>query len=233
MKKIARKQVRSEVKHEMKDAIAVGVAYLQSHLPLKNKMLASLAFLSPKERKNPRLIQMAQAVMESLKRFDDEEIMQASAALRHYRSLSDDKVSKKDSRIDDYWNEIFSTLKEELSEDPVSLQKLVKIACSLAHSNAFVERGFSTTKMILNERQSLKSSTVMALKIIREEVMRVHGTENVTITHELLVNCRKSRAAYFDALKKEQDEKKKKEKLTEVKEQEKKKLKLFEKESAA
>lgn len=113
-----------------------GVAYLHSHLPLKNKMLASLAFLSPKERKNPHLIQMTQGVMKRLKRFDDEEMVQAST--------------------------------------------------------------------------SLKNSTVMAIKIIREEMMRVGGAQNVTIIHNLLTSCRKARAEYFDALKKEHDEEKKK-----------------------
>ena len=66
----------------------------------------------------------------------------------------------------------------------------------------------------------------LAMKVIRGLV-----GQNVTITHELLVNCRQARAAYFDALKKDQNEKKKK--VTEVKEQEKKRSKLFEKENAA
>ena len=83
----------------------------------------------------------------------------------------------------------------------------------------------------MNECENLKSSTVIAMKIIREEMMRTGGTENVTITHELLVKCRRAHSAYFNALKKEQNEKKER-KLTEI-EQEKKKLKLFEKENAA
>ena len=53
----------------------------------------------------------------------------------------------------------------------------------------------------------------MAMKIIREEVMRTGGTENVTITHELLVKCPKALSAYFNALKKEHDVKRKKGKL--------------------
>ena len=64
--------------------------------------------------------------------------------------------------------------------------------------------------MNVNEGYSLRSSTVMAMKIIREEVMRTSGTENVNITHELLVKCRKARSAYLDGLKEEQDVKRNK-----------------------
>ena len=56
----------------------------------------------------------------------------------------------------------------------------------------------------------------MAMKIIRDEVMRTGGTEKVTITHELLVKCPKARAALFQCSEEGTGRKKKERKVTEI-----------------
>merc|ERR1711874_537704 len=101
--------------------------------------------------------------------------------------------------------------KTETNEDPDSFKKLIKITLSLAHGNAFLERGFNITKQITAGRESLSLTTLKGLKTCKGHVDTTGGTENVTITSKTLNAVKTSYMEYRKDKEREKAEKRKKE----------------------
>ena len=181
---------------ELKSAVIVEIKYLQTHLPLKDKLLARLKYLDPRLRKEQVLPSQLTSAARSLERFDDEELASLSVQLNIYQVLSDDEIPEfddKQDRIDHFWRETFIVIEEKLGEKPEALIKFVKIGCALSHGNGFVERSFTETKRIGTGRESLSVQSTNSQKTILGEVKKVQGTQNVSVGNKLINRTRMAR----------------------------------------
>ena len=66
------------------------------------------------------------------------------------------------------------------------METLVKLSCTLAHGNAFLERGMGLTKRVVDGKESLSDTSVKAKKILTSVIKRYRGAPNVPITNELM-----------------------------------------------
>ena len=174
---------------EMKKAVLVQIKYLQTHLPLKNRLLARLKFLDPAMRKAQNLPTELSDAAASMRRFDTEEVASLSVQLNVYQMLAEDEVPAFDpkiDRLDHFWRDAWKVIEEKIGEMPEALIKFVKLSCSLAHGNGFVERGFSETKRVGTGRERLSVESLNAQKAILGEVKKVGGAQNVSIGNKMI-----------------------------------------------
>ena len=95
---------------------------------------------------------------------------------------------------------------------PVELELLVKLTCTLAHGNAFLERGMGVTKRVVTGRTSLSDVSVKAQKMVKQMIDHYGGVTEVPITSEMMQCVREARSKYREALEKEKKEAAKSEK---------------------
>ena len=93
------------------------------------------------------------------------------------------------------------------------LPKMVKCALSLCHSNADVERSFSTNKRMLTKQNvALNEETIIGLRASKAAVEECGGVNKVPITKDLLKAATNSHRMYTEHLR-EEDAKKRQKKL--------------------
>ena len=63
-------------------------------------------------------------------------------------------------RIDHFLRDAFKEIVKEVSAPPAELKRLVKISASLPRGQAFVESGFSTTKYVVTDRNSIRADSI-------------------------------------------------------------------------
>ena len=199
--------------YSMRYALQNMLAYLQTHLPLSDPFYKCLGFLSPAVRTEwtgtqPSLVKSALFVAKKMNRFDDEELADLQRQVEIYQSLRqlpdfDDKTD----RLDLWWVKVWEIFEKERGERPRALIKLVKMCCVLAHSQAWVERGFSISKMFATDRESLSLLSMKALKCIFSEIKRQGGAEKVVITPTMLNQVKMAGRNAREALEIEQKKK--------------------------
>ena len=122
-----------------------------------------------------------------MNRFDDEELADLQRQVEIYQSLRQlPNFDDKTDRLDLWWVKVWEIFEKERGERPRALIKLVKMCCVLAHSQAWVERGFSISKRFATDRESLSLLSMKALKCIFSEIKRQGGAEKVVITPTML-----------------------------------------------
>ena len=130
-------------------------------------------------RADPMFVKKLVRDAEHTGRFSDHELedlavqLQAVKALTEYNEVSD--------QFDIFWLGICRKV-----EKPEALLKLVEIVCSLPHSNAFLERGFSDLKRIITSRELLSVESIKAHKTILDLIRLTGGTEGVGVTQEMI-----------------------------------------------
>lgn len=97
----------------------------------------------------------------------------------------------------DFWKKIseIESLQNELRFNDLS--KLVFACLSLSHANADPERGFSHNKAILEHRESLEENTIVAIRMVKDAILKFENIENFPITRRLLDLCALARKKYF------------------------------------
>ena len=100
-------------------------------------------------------------------------------------------------RIDEFWAKIGSLVDEKGSKKYSQLVALVKCVLSLSHGNSTPERGFSINKLILEVHgYSTYEDTLTALRLVKDELLRVGGETKFPITKELLSEVKLSYSKY-------------------------------------
>ena len=140
--------------------------------------------------------------------------MTLAVQLGQYQALPVNLVPefKKQDRVDFWWGRIFGIITELNSVRPVELELLVKLTCTLAHGNAFLERGMGVTKRVVTGRTSLSDVSVKAQKMVKQMIDHYGGVTEVPITSEMMQYVREARSKYREALEKEKKEAAKSEK---------------------
>ena len=105
--------------------------------------------------------------------------------------------SSKFVRVDQYWRTIGEMTNESGALKYPQLFSLAKTILSLSHGNAVPERGFSINKYILSTHgNSLKEDTIVALRLVKDELCYVGGLENFKITKPLIKAVKGSYGKY-------------------------------------
>ena len=90
-----------------------------------------------------------------------------------------DKSPNKFVRIDKYWSKIGELVGDKGCYMYQQLIALIKCVLSLSHGNAVPERGSSINNILLEAHgYTIKNDTIVALRIVKDEVRRVGGVVN-------------------------------------------------------
>ena len=109
--------------------------------------------------------------------------------------------------VDEYWYKVMQLTDVRGKPKYPALANVVKMARSLSHVQADVERGFNVNKQLLNDRTLLNEQTIRATRTVKE-VIAMHGSiTKIPITSSLIAAYRKAHRAYKEALEKEQSKK--------------------------
>ena len=171
--------------------------------------ISQLAFLDPDKREYIECAELARKVAVYLKRFSPEERSRIVLSMNVYLSLDRQKLPKYNrftDRVDTYWVEVLGMIESEVGRRPEELEKLVQLCLLQAHGNAFLERGFSATKRIVDGKNSISDESVKAQKIIKENINEVGSAHKVPITLSMLSSYKAS----YRMMKEEQKKKKEK-----------------------
>ena len=205
------KEASKQLLIDIKWAWKVMIEYLQSHLPLDNVFLKHLSCLHPSVRtawtgyNSPHLPSRMMEVARRLKRFSEEELVTLEVEVALYQNLSTVPCfNEREDRLDTHWVAVWELMKKEDSRQVKVLPKLVKMCLTLPHSQAWVERGFSLSKRIAENRESLSIETMKSLKTVTGEIKRQGGAENVLITSPMMNSVK---MAGMQARKKRSEEK--------------------------
>jgi len=199
---------RRAIRLELRKAVVQMLAYLQNNIPWDSALLKKLAFLDPDQRNDAKTAEYGVDVAKILNRFSEEELGKLVVQLTTYQALPEEKVprfvEKAGHRIDHHWVKLVRVLEETMGTRPRELETLMKLCCTIAHGNAFLERGMSTTKQVVEGRSSLSNTSVKATKTLRQVIAR-HGTK-VPVTRDLLAFVAKSKQKYVEELNKKKEE---------------------------
>ena len=199
---------RKEIRREMRSAAKKMLSYLQGNIPWDDKLLRQLTFLDPLNRTDLKTVEYGIGAATILQRFSEEEKNKLAVQLSLYQALSKNKVPDhtEAARIDHFWVRVFRALEEVTGERQLELENLVKMCCSLSHGNAFLERGMSITKNIVDGRHSMSDVVVKSTKVVKEVIKRYGGVTEVPITKEVQMAVSKSWSKYNDELKKKEED---------------------------
>ncbi len=146
----------------------------------------------------------------SLGRISESESESLSSQLNVYQVL-DSKLllpfNDGEDRVDDWWCHTFGVIEKQIGEEPLALRKLVKMCLSLPHGNAFLERGFSTSKSVASGRERLNLKNFKSQKIVYDTIKKHGGTQNVPINFKLINAVKRSHVEMIKAKDQEAKEK--------------------------
>ena len=196
--------------------------YLAKKLPFANILLKNLACLSPLLRSQPGSLQMITAVVDNLPycnyaatkdnilpewRKYQEEVIPEEFYIQERGQRADGTAFVKYKRVDDYWHRILQLTDARGDPKYPTLAFVIKMALSLSHGQADVERGFSVNKQILSDRTLLSQKALSATRTVKEVITRYGSVTNVQITPSLIASYRSASKLYKEALEMEKAEK--------------------------
>lgn len=197
---------RSSLKKELIAMYQTVAKYLQKNLhPLRSDLVRYLRALDPKARR-------------SLSGQGNEHIVKAGNLLKCLSISETDSlkiqwdllvqtsvVHDEKERIDTYYDKVLKDLDaRHRGVDFTALKKFIHTALVLPSSNAFVERGFSQNKLILQSRESLSLQSLFGQRVTREAIKHYGGAEKVPISSALLAKHNAAHHAYRKRIEDEQ-----------------------------
>ena len=204
---------RRDIRLEMRRGVVAMLLYLQNNIPWTSPLLKHMAFLDPLKRSDVKTAEYGVEVAKILNRFSEEELTNLTVQLTTYQALPEEKVprfvEKEGHRVDHHWVQVFKVVEDTSGAKAEELATLVKLCCTIAHGNAFVERSFSITKQVVEGRNSLADESVKATKTLRQVIAKHGGASKVPVTRDLLAHVSKARQAYREELKRKKDEEEK------------------------
>jgi hypothetical protein len=155
--------------------------HLLKKLPLSNVILKNVACLSPQN------LQMMLALTENLPYCNAADVKDRVSA--EWRLYEEEEISRdlfvscegqnddgtanvKYRRIDEYWYKVMQIADARGEAKYQTLAFIVKIALSISHGQADVDRGFSANKQILENRAVLGEEALHGLRTVKEVVKK-------------------------------------------------------------
>ena len=110
-------------------------------------------------------------------------------------------------RCDVYWHKVLSITDNTGNAKYSALGRLVRLVLSLSHGQADVERGFSLNNATLrNERNSISGETLIALRIVKDELSLHENIESIPMTKSIISSYRNAHSRYQERLKAKREE---------------------------
>ena len=90
--------------------------------------------------------------------------------------------------VDVYWHKVLSITDNTGNAKYSALGRLVRLVLSLSHGQADVELGLSLNKATLgNERNSISGETLIALRIVKDELSLHENIESIPMTNHFII----------------------------------------------
>ena len=203
-----------EFRVECKDFLMAALKKLLQKCPLSYSLVRNMSSLDPRQMAKPGNKTLCRAkfkkvvsVMCSAKKVKgdnaDEVVQQYSSFLDNIPNYGSEKFVKfslKNDRIDEL---LSSCLKED--DTYSKLWDLLQTLLVLSHGQASVERGFSVNKEV--EVENLRDQTLVAQRLVCDQVVQAGGVTKVPITNALLVSAAMARQRYESYLEEEKQKK--------------------------
>ena len=216
-----------------------GTGELLRTFPLKNYLLRYLQVLHPLARNAPQSKEAIKQVATRIKAFPRGEIDKVSDEWLEYMleeipedwychtpenadedenddeeedtAQNDDQVLKYE-RIDVYWSKVGKMTRPTGERKYPARMKLARIALTLNHDNADVERGFTKNKLLLtSHRTRLDMPAINGLRTVSSYVSKYRSEpDRLPFSKDVADSIRSSHAGYEERKKKEREVTKKK-----------------------
>lgn len=191
------------LRREARDVVVRTIEYLISHYPLENQLLINLYFMDPDFKGEQVFLKKLLGAAKILNRFSSAELDDLSIQLNTVKTLLNMKpFDEKIDHLDHVWVKIVGQVFKVLGEYPEALEKFVMIVCALPHSQAFLERGFSTLKRLITGRESLAKESTDAQKTILDHIKLAGGSKQVQITPKMIGMMKQAHARREEAQRK-------------------------------
>lgn len=191
----------------------VACVYIIEKTSLSSNFLKKLRCFHPLERKSIRSCREIVAVAKTLQ-ID----VPYDRLVDEWKALQLEKENVQSGRIDVYWENLLSLKGSGDKLKYPSVSMVVKAALILSHGNAEVERGFSSSGLVLTDDKASMSERTLSSIMTVKSVLKLYANkpELVPITKELLMFARTAYRSYENYLTeqkqiKEKEEQKKKE----------------------
>ena len=100
-------------------------------------------------------------------------------------------------RIDYYWSKVGNLTDDQGRKKFPQLFAVLKCVLSLSHGNSSSESGFSLNKALLEVHGSAThEDTIMALRLVKDSLIRHGGITNIPISHALIQSVKHSYGRY-------------------------------------
>ena len=191
------------IRTDFRNAVVKTLKYLVSHFPLTDRFLCDLAFLDPDFKDDSKFVTNLLRAAGHTGRFAEHELQDLGVQLQAVTSLGLKEYDEKHDQLDLFWSEIWKKVEGVIKDEPVALIKFIKIVCSLPHSNAFLERGFSDLKRVITGRELLSIESTNSQKTILDNIRLAGGSLKVLVTLDMIESVKSA------GLRKEQEMRKK------------------------
>ena len=180
---------RKQLRVECRKVVITMVKYLISHLPLKNSFLKDLSYFNPNLRQEASFIPSLMRAAKEVGRFTDQEMTDISSQLNMVKTLQGIPEFSDETHSMDHFiiGVVVKMVKEHLSIEALALRKMIIIFCTIPHSNAFLERGFSDTKRIVEGRETLSEDSLASQKTCLDVIRNSGGVVKIIIESGLIV----------------------------------------------
>lgn len=170
------------VKNEFRNCFMKVTEYLQNHLPVDSVFLRDLRVLNPDMQKQingeAAFGRLATQMMSVLKHSSIYAVQPAEFVDKIKRQYILYRMETfpydSDEPIDKYWSAVSTYVGTDGKCCFVELATLAKHCLCVSHGNADAERGFSVNKYVLQDRGSLKESTIVAIRLVKQSI-DLHG----------------------------------------------------------
>ena len=205
--------------HTFRSSAKAMAVYLQDKLPSTNSILKRCTYLCSVTRKGVVEEEEPEGQKRSMKtgllwlarqfqRFRIEDMDMLETVIDVYLSLTQVPRYHPSEHVDDWWVKTLNLMGEKSGDYPNVLKRLVFSALLLSHGQAFVERGFNTTKWILKgNRGSLSMESFTAQKRMKDVCEKYGGAGLVPLAHSLLVDMRQANNKYHKGWRKRKSRK--------------------------
>ncbi|CAH0555059.1 unnamed protein product [Brassicogethes aeneus] len=196
------------IRNEFRKCYVEFVSYLFKKFPNDNILLQDVEYLIPAEEYSC-LIKEPMQSFELQSQISPEALAdKIKAQWRNYQLENIDKSFytetknglEKFKRLDEYWDKVRS-IKDIVGQYKYTqLALMARIVLTISHGNANAERGFSLNKYILNDKNSLDKSTIIALRMIKDNLKDSQAVKNFPMSVTLLQMVGNAKRKYTEYL---------------------------------
>ena len=195
--KSTQKSLERDFRKNVQKFVIKVVQKILERSPLKYKLTRSMASLSPIEMSSINhkiLAAWFESLVTELHQSSWITSLEAERAERQYKELLENKDAMKEMKLFEMKDRVDTFLSKILGRESPDLTKVVRIILIMSHGNASVESGFSVNGDII--LPNMLEETIVAQRIVYENVRKAGGPTHVIITPEMIKMVRNAHKQY-------------------------------------